>query len=419
MNLSLLFLSQEKNRRETLFQEEKMSVPILDYLPCNLTRYSQHVLPAWQAARQGNLHPLRELMSSADHLSYWPVFNIPSPLPSLFFAGPKSCFGWDYFEKDQPFWPQFLRACRFVPTLLEPLPEGFVAKDKESLDFLSRYFAPALQETMPQEFLTTDELDFWELCSRNLPALFAASASTKPQTFLLGCLFYTFCCQLPSEMMADCREIGNEDVDLWEDYMARTADIKALWDRFSAPAPQPLADQLLAPQTYQDYLASFEQEDRKRRLTRALIDIGHDIMGFLDHEETVYVLNCLPINERPELDAILDGCIRDGEGEKWHIPPELEARSRSVLSRWDQAFHAYITQVEPSLKSFRQTHQEEEQQRREVYRSICTYWSEKYPEAFQKKRNRYYQNIERMETEILGRFRYAAERGWGMIEIRA
>lgn len=69
-----------------------MSFPILDYLPCDLTQYSQHILPAWQAARQGNVHPLRKLMSSADHLSHWPVFNIPNPLPGLFFAGPKKGF---------------------------------------------------------------------------------------------------------------------------------------------------------------------------------------------------------------------------------------------------------------------------------------------------------------------------------------
>jgi len=50
-----------------------MSVPLLDYLPCDLTTYSQIVFPAWRQAHQGSFQPLCELVSSTRHISFFPA----------------------------------------------------------------------------------------------------------------------------------------------------------------------------------------------------------------------------------------------------------------------------------------------------------------------------------------------------------
>ena len=191
-----------------------MSIPILDYLPCDLVSYRETVQPSLDKAWKGDFQPLRELMASVQYISSCPIFNIPNPLPDKFFAGPKCCFGWDYFRKDESIWPQF---------------------------FSPRDFPGALREELLREAEETQELNFWALCSRHLPALFDDHGPTEPQAFLLRCLFYTFCCQLPSEEMADCRKIGNEDLNLWEDYLSLARQRSGL----SGMALNPYTSQLI------------------------------------------------------------------------------------------------------------------------------------------------------------------------------
>ncbi len=384
-----------------------MSFPFYDYLPCDLTHYQQHILPVWCAAQQGDFQPLQALILAARHFSCWPLFNLPDPLPDPCFAGPKCYFGWDSFEKGESVWPQL-----FGPRTL-PL---------------------ALREELLRDAEETQECSFWTLCSRHLPAFFAGNEATEAQTFLFRSLFYTFCCQLPSEAMADCRAIGNEDVGLWVEYMERNSQVQALWGRFRQPAPQPLANQLLSPQTYQQYLAALQHGPG--RCLRALIEADDSIIGFLDREETVHVLTHLPTQERPELYEIISGCIRDREKAQWLLPPELEALWRRIHYTWPEyesnmyelsvspyrdAFRAsmkrYREKQRHHYKAFLQSRIQDEQQIRAIYRACCAYWNEAYPQSFQEHVNRYYQSLERMETEILNRFRYAVERGWGMIEI--
>ncbi|GHO89172.1 hypothetical protein [Dictyobacter formicarum] len=338
-----------------------MSLLHLDYIPCDLTRYSQYILPAWRDARSGILQPLREIMASANHFSIWFVFNIPNPLPDMFFAGPRCAFGYDLFRQDRSVWPQILGH-----------------RDLQS----------PLRDTLIQDAEERSELDIWELFSRHLPAFLESNEQARSQEFLLQCLFYTFCCQLPEETMLDSRELIEEGVHLWEEYMARNSQVKELWDTFNQPAPQPLADQLLAPRTYQDYLTTALHAEA---FPRTILH-NSDVLGFIDHEETVHLITNLPTRERPDLEGIVSGCVRDRDNKKWPLPPDLE--------------QLYQKRTYGEL------------QRLDIYRAMCAYWNEHAHEEFQSNVDTYYEWLHRMEAKMLARFQYAADRGWSMIEIR-
>ena len=354
-----------------------MSIPFLDYLPCDLVSYHETVEPALGKAWQGDFQPLRELMASAQHVSYWPIFNVPNPLPDTFFAGPKCCFGWDYFRKDESIWPQL---------------------------FNPRDFPSALREELLQEAEETQELNFWALCSRHLPALFDDHVHTEPQTFLLRCLFYTFCSQLPSEEMADCREIGNEDLFLWEEYISRTSENGALWDGFE---PIRLA-------------------------------IDSNTVGWLSPEKTAHLLATVPAGERPLLYAVVDGCVRDYHytWTNWPLSPELAAlavripylrpnngypqHDKEKLNNPDrEVFSAYMREYvrkkQEMDEEFRRTAITDEEQQHDIFRRMYLYWLEHQPEGFLEQNEHYYQNLARMEITIMGRFKYATEHGWGML----
>ncbi|GER86260.1 hypothetical protein KDW_04220 [Dictyobacter vulcani] len=187
--------------------------------------------------------------------------------------------------------------------------------------------------------------------------------------------------------MLDSRVLIEEGVSLWEEYMARSLQVKALWDTFSQPAPQPLADQLLAPRKYQDYLASSRYPEA---FARTILH-NSDVFGFIDHEETVHLITNLPTMARPDLEGIVGGCVRDRDNKKWPLPPDLE--------------QLYRKQFYGELQSL------------DVYRSMCAYWNEHSHEEFQSNVDTYYEWLHRTEETMLARFRYAAEHGWGMIEI--
>lgn len=337
-----------------------MSLRHLDYIPCDLTRYNQHILPAWRDAQSGVLQPLREIMASASHFSTWYVFNLPNPLPDIFFAGPRCAFGWDLFKTDRSVWPQILGP--------HDLPSS-------------------LRDILLQDAEERRELDIWRLFSRHLPAFLEGNEHAQSQQFLLQCLFYTLCCQLPEETMLDSRVLIEEGVSLWEEYIARSSQVKALWDTFSQPAPQPLADQLLAPRTYQDYLTTTLHAEA---FPRTILH-NFEIFGFIDHKETVHLITNLTTGERPNLEGIVYGCVRDRDNKKWPLPPDLEQLYR-------KQFYGEIQSLD-------------------VYRAMCAYWNEHSHEEFQSNVDTYYEWLHRTEATMLDRFRYAAERGWGMIEI--
>lgn len=384
-----------------------MSFPFLDYVPCDLVSYFQTVFPAWDEARRGNVEPVRQLLAPLKHVSYWPWFHFPNQLPAADFAGPKTCWGRNFFENSEPNWPTFLRSCRFSPALLawmqDSLPEHVVPAGARGLDFVYRYHSPDLQDILAPLFLSSGELDFWAVIDQNLPALFADRAGNAAQAFLLGCLFFTLCCQLPGEEMEDCRQIGNEDIHLWEDYMGRTPEIQALWE------------------------------------------FPH---GFLPHERVAHLLAHLPLRERPFLDAVRSVCKRDFEDlverkkELWPLSPELEGQAtrlgllcpehgyperdqeefQAAFDHPDRAVLWAFLQEEARKKremneAFKQAAIAEGKSLQEVWFDMYSYWDSHQVEGFRERQQVYYNAIYRMETEMIGRFRYAAGRGWGMIKV--
>lgn len=363
-----------------------MSIPILDYLPCDLVSYHETVEPALGKAWKGDFQPLRELMASARHVSYWPIFNVPNPLPALSLAG---SLGWFPLSATEPFWPQFLATDSFWPRDRHP------------------------RECLPAEFFTNDYLDLWELFSHHLPTIFDTHASFDSLDgleFLQNCLFYTLCCWRPTEEIVDSREIVNEDLSLWEEYISRTPEIQALWDGF------------------------------EHAIDPDIVAIDPDIVGWLSPEKTAHLLATVPTGERPFLYAVVDGCVRDYHYKwtNWPLSPELAAlagripylrpnngyppHDKEKLNDPDrEVFSAYIREYarkkQEMDEEFERTAITDEEQQHDIFRRMYLYWLEHKPEGFLEQNEHYYQNLARMESTIMGRFQYAAERGWGMLKI--
>ena len=358
-----------------------MSSPILDYLPCGLVSYRETIQPALSKAGQGDFQPLRELMASARHVSHWPIFNVPHPLPALSLAG---YLGWSPLSSTEPFWPQFL--AYFWPRDGRPC------------------------ECFPAEFFTCDYLDLWELFSHHLPTIFSTDAYLEGQKFLQRCLFYTLCCWCPTEELVDSRKIGNEHLYLWEEYISRTPEIQAHWDGF-------------------EHIG---------------VAIDPDIVGWLSPEKTAHLLATVPTGERPFLYAVVSGCIRDYHytWTNWPLSPELAAlavrthylRPNNTYPQYDkeefeaarnnpdrEVLRAYMREYDRKAKEryeeFERTAITDEEQERDIFRRMYLYWLEHTPEGFLEQNEQYYQALAHMESTVMGRFKYAAERGWGMLKI--
>lgn len=371
-----------------------MSVPFLDYIPCDLIRYEHNLLPAWRAAEQGNLQDLRAWMASAQWVSYWPIFHLPNPSPAPPFAEPKNWYGYAFFHSAQALWPQFV--ARYGPE--DPLGEQLILKLEE-----------------------TNEQNFWTFCADHLSLFFGIRASQTLQIFLFDCLFNTFCCQLPDTAMADSRVIGNEEVDLWREYVARNAQVEALWKGFKQPVLHPVERY---QRTGWKRLTTEEPADPASMDEQ---DYAWALMGkFLPPAETARLLQAHPDNERPLLYSILDGCLRDSgwldeqnPAKRWPLSPELAKQVRSHFSAicpWASDKEIIGEGWNPSQGQDVLLPFEDEQKTQAVLRAVGAYWNEQHHQVFQQQVDVYQQALQFMEREILSRFHFAVEHGWGMLQ---
>ncbi|WP_126579671.1 hypothetical protein [Tengunoibacter tsumagoiensis] len=183
-----------------------MSTQKRDYLPFNLTFYTKQFLPLWNDILNGNIRPVKKLLSQTSHFSRWPYIGYPRLM---------STFDFHYFIDFHSFY------------------------DRRFQSFLHHYpFLPP----------TSEIADLWGL----FDPLFSLIETTEDVASLPGLdilhhsLFYTLCCALgPGEdVFLRLRDnvhivrrhhfvlIGDDEISPWYEYIKHPDRIPGHWELF-------------------------------------------------------------------------------------------------------------------------------------------------------------------------------------------
>jgi hypothetical protein len=337
-----------------------MSVIMIDYLPFDYITYTQQILPAIHHATEGNEVPLRTLLQSLDRISFGPRSMLPLPLSA----------------ED-----------------LEQLLEGEPFYGSMRLEGL-------LDVATLRRVRAGEPLNPWQSLAKVIPFLKGRSLNRLGRygEMLHFHLFYTLCTEPPPSSWTCGRPVlpHDEPVFDWTGYISRDEEMRTLWGMFEKTAPE-----------------AFPQDVTSEGTSRALSPTTlcrESITGFLTPEETQYLLKHVRTHERPWLESVISGCIRDGEGQGWEIDPNLFISDRKLLKK----------QQENDAQQEKYTltggvYQNAEGQFAS-YQTIVDYWKRVHPEEMKAFEDRYYQDLWRVEAEILQRMRLVVARGWGMLQ---
>jgi hypothetical protein len=341
-----------------------MSVSTADYIPFDYQRYVQEILPAFEQATQGDLNSLLALLASTTHIAYSVRTRYTVPL-----AG----------EEGQ----RFLRN-RFHP------------------DIASLLDVPTLRKAK-----AGGPWNPWESFTVVLPTLAGRALENlgKYGELLRSFLLATLCCELPPWSSdwpyRDGKSvIWHDEVQFdWQEYLTRDEQTQKLWEMFYQPLPQEIAQQ-------QATKKSGPTEAFIKSSPRAISYASDEgIAGFLTHEEIEYLLQQVHVRAKPEArDALIDECIRDGEARGWSVevevlPPGIVKQQKDLSNEefsYRIAGEQYIS-----------------------YRDLFTHWRLRHPVEMEALLQGYYQRVWTVEAEVLYRMRFAAARGWGMLQTYA
>jgi hypothetical protein len=338
-----------------------MSVSTIDYIPFDYRRYVQKILPAFEQACQGNTTPLKTLLTLATHMAFSLRTRYPVPLSG---------------EKGQCFLQR-----RSYPDITS------------LLDVLALRRAKAGDAWNPWDAFT---VVLPTLEGRTLQALGTYGELLK--SFLLA----TLCCECPPWSANWPSQSGDEVIwhdevmfD-WHEYISRDEHTQQLWGMFDQPLPQELAQQW--PQEEDGQTSALSQSH-----PRAIFcSLDESITGFITHEEVKHLLQHVRTRERPEpRDSIISSCIRDGETKGWNV--EIEALPPGVAGRQEEVSDEEFSYRIAGGKYIGQ-------------RGLFAYWKQAHPIEMEAFLQDYYQRVWLVEAEVLYRMRFAAARGWGMLE---
>ncbi len=375
-----------------------MSVDILDYLPFDYKRYIHEILPIWRQALTGNMRPLKDLVQSASHFPLWPCIHCPTIVPKADFTYMLDrhfdSIGWNELYLSQEHKGENIAPWDTLWPIISAMQEAHALSPTPNLsDYTLKSLLPSFIER-PFGF------------RYNLPEL------------LHSCLFYTFCCDFPPQDEAESKAmmtdlwgsimIVNEGVSIWNEYIERDEDTRALWAPFFQPAPPDLAAQMLSQRAYHEYASTYIP----RSLYAQLKDPSPS--GFLTAQETQRLATQIRRHEAPQLATIIGSCIRDAISEELSID----------VSRLKQNAARDTTSYTLTRQSYEQLHLYEDedsehdpdqltQNERILYEELV----KAHPAAMHTFSQEYYNDLWRIEDEILARANFAASQGWGMIVI--
>jgi hypothetical protein len=137
--------------------------------------------------------------------------------------------------------------------------------------------------------------------------------------------------------------------------------------------------------------------------------------GFLTAQETQRLVSQIRRHETPQIDTIIDSCIHDAIS--WGLRIDVSRfkqnagvdTTSSYKLNWQSYDQLNLYEDEDSEHDPYQLTQNE----RILYEELV----KAHPEAIHTYSQEYYNNLWRIEDEILERANFAASRGWGMIVI--
>jgi hypothetical protein len=375
-----------------------MSVDILDYLPFDYKRYIHEILPIWRQALTGNTRPLKDLVRSASHFSLWPCIHCPTIVPKADFTYMLDRHfygvGWNELYLSQEHSRENIAPWDTLWPIISAMDEAHALSPTPNLsDYTLKSLLPSfIERPFGNRY--------------NLPEL------------LHSCLFYTFCCDLPPQDEAESKMmmtglwgsiiIVNEGVPIWNDYIERDEETRALWAPFFQPAPPDLAAQMLSPQAYNEHASTYIPRSFYAQLEEPRPS------GFLTAQETQRLVSQVRRHEAPQIDTMMDSCIHDATSWGLHID----------ASRFKQNAGGDTTSYKLTRQSYDQLHlYEDEDSEHDPYqltqneRILYEELVKAHPEAMHTFALEYYNDLWRIEDEILDRANFAASRGWGMIVI--
>jgi hypothetical protein len=195
-----------------------MSNHPMNYLPFDYTRFTSELLPALCQAREGDTKPLENLIRSADHISLWDGLELP---------------------------PGF----RWYSVMHEPVPL--------SAERIKRFLFFSPQNFTGQLAAEKEGFDPWELLLKEVPGLAGKDFADYDEAAcsLCCCLFFTFCCDVPSYRRERPAIFGHEEQTFrWQDYITENEEIAPLWDLFHQPPPLELATPFITSHPTDFYL---------------------------------------------------------------------------------------------------------------------------------------------------------------------
>lgn len=337
-----------------------MSVIMIDYLPFDYVTYTQQILPAIHRATEGDEVRLRVLLQSLRHISFGPRSLLRLPLS---------------------------------PEATEQLLEGEPFHGMMRLEGL-------LDVATLRRVRAGEPLDPWQLLAKVIPLLKGRPLNTLGRygEMLHFHLFYTLCTEPPASSWTRGDPVlpHDEPVFDWTEYTCRDEEMHTLWGMFEQTAPEGLA-QYIKPQ------------GTSRGLSPTIL-CRESITGFLTPEETRYLLEHVRTHERPWLESILSGCMRDGAGQGWEISPNLSISDPELFTMQSEndAMPWKYKLTNWMYKGYPGQHAD--------FQTIVDYWMTVHPEEMKGFQERYYRNLWQVEAEILQRMRLAVARGWGMIQ---
>lgn len=336
-----------------------MSVMTIDYLPFDYIMYTQHILPALHGATEGDEAPLRTLLQSLHHISFGPRSLLPLPL-----------------------------SAEATEQLLEGAPFCGSIRLEGLLDVATL-----------RRVRAGEALDPWQHLAKVIPFLKGRSLNALGRygEMLHFHLFYTLCTEPPASSWTSGKPVlpHDEPVFDWMGYISRDEATSSLWGMFARPAPEALTRYIQLPGASRDLLPGTL--------------CSEIITGFLTPEETRDLLEYVRTHERPQLETVVSGCLRDGAARGWEVGPNLPIRDREWFR--DQSNNDAVSwQYRLITWMYRNG---------EVDLSDCQtvidYWIKAHPEM-QALQDRYYGTLWRVEAEVLQRMHLAVARGWGMLQ---
>jgi hypothetical protein len=333
---------------------------MIDYLPFDYVTYMQQILPAIHHATEGDEVPLRTLLQSLHHISFGPRSLLPLPL-----------------------------SAEALEQLLEGQPFHGLMRLEGLLDVATLRRVRAGESLNP-----------WQSLAKVIPFLKGRSLNRLGRygEMLHFHLFYTLCTEPPASSWTSGNPVlpHDEPVFDWREYTTRDEEMRTLWGRFEQTAPE-----------------AFTQYVTSQGTSRALSPTTwcrENITGFLTPEETHYLLTHVRTHEKPRLESVISGCMRDGAEQGWEIDSKLPISDQELLKHqpeddalsWKYKLTSWMYQnYEGQLTDFQ---------------TIINYWMIVHSEEMKAFQEGYYRNIWQIEAEILQRMRLAVTRGWGMIQ---